>query len=354
MNKNFIIKDLEEISMNITTESEMKINNIKFITKETKIKFDDDIKTQTVIYKNLKNLVEPGVYNVDVFNKRNGKILSKRKLFSFTYEDINIITPSTYEWIQMGPPADSFILQAYNITTSKLPGEVVKLEYDVDFRTPDEITLENYKKECCVVTSNNCPIDPDTNRRMTKCLTWRRGDEYGNKCRFLMKDDEEYRNVTIDNFCSLYSEYEDCKCEQRFRYKLYLDRKKDNPAHDYCWYEKCSSNSYLVKSTTSDVDCTFNEQKLEYNISEIGGNVDIKGNKFSINNTPVINTDNKEAITANIKNTNIKDKVEIINTSVENKPTDKIFGFLPNINENLPYILVLCVVIFFIYFFKNK
>lgn len=159
---------------------------------------------------------------------------------------------------------------------------LVKDDKELDVGIREDLTIS---KNYCIKSVNtigenkvlgaNCPIDPNTNQQMTRCLNWRRTDDVGIQCRNLLNQFEKDESITT--FCTENYKAQDCRCINRASYSDYNSQKPLYPEHDNCWYEPCSSGSYLVHDQDKAIPCNGVYCQVIYETDRTGGNVTIGG-----------------------------------------------------------------------------
>ncbi|CCA61422.1 hypothetical protein AV955_gp065 [Diadromus pulchellus ascovirus 4a] len=100
------------------------------------------------------------------------------------------------------------------------------------------------ERVCALTTTDNCPIDPNTDERLEKCMVLRQESASGRYCREWAANNKQSADMMKTEWCrrneNLYAI--DCKCINRAFDKSYVDIKKYFPYNDTCWYVPCIKN----------------------------------------------------------------------------------------------------------------
>nr|UOX61073.1 MAG: myristylated membrane protein-like protein [Diabrotica toursvirus 3a] len=188
----------------------------------------------------------PGIPAYDIWFKSKDVGIVLARVFSPVSETIS----SHDKYIITKHIGLDYTLFVCPIVTEKLAR---KPFYDVNI-PPMVFTLkikveQKPSNACELITVENCPINPITNKPMSECMLWRRTDDIGEECRKHLR--KSHKDKSIYTFCNavLGNHREDCRCilpdENDPEYKKNLKEIKGNPN---CWYFPCLTNSYLTPS----------------------------------------------------------------------------------------------------------
>ncbi|QIH04878.1 myristylated membrane protein-like protein [Dasineura jujubifolia toursvirus 2a] len=260
---------------------------------EQKIPFsrDEPLEIKVINVEQMDNIpLKDGNYQVELKVVRNNTIIFSRIIASIQYTSPEILNLESV-WEPTHNSGDSILIHIRHFNETYFG--VRRFRYYLKFRSHKNVTITNYKDICTDFSKLNCPIDPATNKPMEDCLNWRRSDEFGRKCALFLKDDHVLTDLSIGDFCLKNPSAVDCRCENRYNNQEYKTKKKTTPLHDYCWYTDCSSDYYLVKKETKNVDCG-NSQNFNIDVADVGGSVYMKDvlplfDTLNANNSNVVN-----------------------------------------------------------------
>lgn len=227
INKMGITDAKDESNLEITLEEGVFYNMTGYIEKGIELKLLSwDLKSFTG--------VEVGKYALKLYyvkSSKEGYATVVNKIIELGELEFRItssrITTSNIEnkWIYIAAPPPGTIGLYLTARHTDTYNELLTKQatYQVIIRNPNTFTVEN----CLEESTNNCQINPLTQSNMLLCLNWRRSDEFGTKCKFLLKDpkDTGILNASMQSFCSKNVYSEDCKCINR---QLYDDLKDTN------------------------------------------------------------------------------------------------------------------------------
>lgn len=148
--------------------------------------------------------------------------------------------------------------QIHNIRNSSFLFEIVLEGEQPNYKNINKMQFSKLTTDYCNIAGYypECPFNEDGNR-ITFCLNWRRTNEIGRRCETLLK--QKYLiNQSIKKFCNIYKDNQDCACYNRNYSQEYNIQKINKIGHDYCWYDKCRNDDYLIIDKNVVVDCGNN------------------------------------------------------------------------------------------------
>lgn len=225
-----------------------KINYVK--SQNNKWNSFDDFKID-ILYDSLIEVIDSSLFTIWTFIPNTTK-------FKLVLKNLNSeLTSSNWEF--------RFMLKSIN-------GKMLvpsMLDTTIDTNNSSECTqiLDTTNPR----NADSCPIDPVTHKPMEMCVNWRRTDDIGKECRKILSHDDI--DKSIDNFCSKYTDAQDCNCVNRAYSSNYNKLKTNYPTtDDYCWYESCKSGAYLIKNQHKPVTCSGVTCIINYNATDTAGN----------------------------------------------------------------------------------
>lgn len=145
----------------------------------------------------------------------------------------------------------------------------VKCTYNVDtFKNSNDINIwmSNWGKDSnysntimpnyCMKVTDNCPIHPLTNTKLSNCTKFISLSNDKSLCNEWASENPSLYNTTISEIC-LNNNSVECLCENRYQDPLYIDIKTYlNPnISDIHWWKPCTqSDFYLINTNNKSID----------------------------------------------------------------------------------------------------
>jgi len=160
-------------------------------------------------------------------------------------------------------------------TKDVFTSETAVTDYQDTFGADEDFLL--VLSETCFQTTENCPTDPLTQKKMPLCSRYVSPDETGEICRqeALVPGNETAFQTRMEEYCRAETT-PDCRCIDRNTTLIYEALRTGSVTDDGCWWKWCAdSTSFLVPpnitKATSPANCTTT---LKTVANKINKNVD--------------------------------------------------------------------------------
>ena len=145
-------------------------------------------------------------------------------------------------------------------TKDVFTSETVVTDYQDIFGADEDFLL--VLSETCFQTTENCPVDPLTQKKMPLCSRYVSPDKTGETCRqeALVPGNETAFQTRMEEYCRTETT-PDCRCIDRSTTQIYDALRTGSINDDGCWWKWCAdSKSFLVPpnitKATSPANCT--------------------------------------------------------------------------------------------------